>query len=56
MGKEGLTGGPRLSVLRLAGRAAMSEMQASTERGRGLEQQACWARVERREGTEGSWA
>ena len=56
MGKEGLTGGPRLSVLRLAGGAAMTERQASAERGRGLEQQACWARAERREGAEGSWA
>jgi len=56
VGKEGLTGGPQLSVLRLAGGAAMSERQASAERGRGLEQQACWARAERREGAGGSWA
>ena len=45
-----------MSVLRLAGGAATWDRQASAERGRGLEQQACWARAERRETAEGSWA
>jgi len=43
MGKEGLTGGPRLSVLRLAGGVGLLEAQGARALGLASGVEPCWA-------------